>query len=58
MLLEERFGQPFTIAYEDVTTLTHGPPLRATDHKGLLVFADQLRENVHYDRAKMKIRGT
>jgi len=33
MLLEERFGQPFTIAYEHVTELTHGPPLRATDVK-------------------------
>ena len=41
MLLEERFGQPFTIAYEHVTKLTHGPPLRATDRKGLLAFADQ-----------------
>lgn len=47
MLLEDRFGQPFTIAYEHVTTLTHGPPLRATDHKGLLAFADQLKSCDH-----------
>ena len=47
MLLEERFGQPFTIAYEHVIKLTHGPPLRATDRKGLLAFADQLKSCEH-----------
>ncbi|XP_068759642.1 uncharacterized protein [Montipora capricornis] len=47
MLLEERFGQPFTIAYEHVTKLTHGRPLRATDRKGLLAFADQLKSCEH-----------
>ena len=47
MLLEERFGQPFTIAYEHVTKLTHGPPLRAMDRKGLLAFADQLKSCEH-----------
>ena len=47
MLLEERFGQPFTIAYEHITKLTHGPPLRATDRKGLLAFADQLKSCEH-----------
>ncbi|XP_068720606.1 uncharacterized protein [Montipora capricornis] len=47
MLLEERFGQPFTIAYEHVTKLTHGTPLRATDRKGLLAFDDQLKSCEH-----------
>ena len=47
MLLEERFGQPFTIAYEHVTKLTHAPPLRAADRKGLLAFADQLKSCEH-----------
>ena len=47
MLLEERFGQPFTIAYEHVTKLTRGPPLRATDRKGLLAFTDQLKSCEH-----------
>ena len=47
MLLEERFGQHFTIAYEHVTKLTHGPTLRATDCKRLLAFADQLKSCEH-----------
>ncbi|XP_068731204.1 uncharacterized protein [Montipora capricornis] len=47
MLLEKRFGQPFTIAYEHVTKLTHGPPLRETDRNGLLAFADQLKSCEH-----------
>ena len=47
MLLEKRFGQPFTIAYEHVTKLTHGPPLRETGRKGLLAFADQLKSCEH-----------
>ena len=47
ILLEERFGQPFTIAYEHVTKLTHGPLLRAMDRKGLLAFADQLKTCKH-----------
>ena len=47
MLLEERFGQPFTIAYEHVTKLTHGPTLTARDCKGLLAFADQLKSCEH-----------
>ncbi|XP_015760090.1 PREDICTED: uncharacterized protein LOC107339334 [Acropora digitifera] len=47
MLLEERFVQPFTIAYEHVTKLTHGPPPRATDRLGLLAFADQLKSCEH-----------
>lgn len=46
-LLEERFGHPFTIASKYVTKLTEGPPLKPLDRKGLLAFADQLKDCEH-----------
>ena len=43
-LLKERFGHPFKIASAHLNRITRGPPLRPYDQRGLLAFADQLRD--------------
>ena len=43
-LLQDRFGHPFKIAVAHLNQITHGPPVKPYDQKGLLAFADQLRD--------------
>ena len=46
-LLEERFGQPFTIVSKYVGKSTQGTPLKPQDREGLLAFADRLKDCNH-----------
>lgn len=41
-LPEDRFGHPFKIATAHLSQVTHGPPVKPYDQRGLLAFADQL----------------
>ena len=43
-LLEERFGHPYKIAAAHLNRITRGAPLKPYDQRGLLTFADQLRD--------------
>ena len=43
-LLEERFGHPYKIVAAHLNRITRGAPLRPYDQRGLLTFADQLRD--------------
>ena len=43
-LLEERTGHPYKIAAAHLNRITHGTPLKPYDQRGLLTFADQLRD--------------
>ncbi|KAK2565608.1 hypothetical protein P5673_010736 [Acropora cervicornis] len=43
-LLEERFGHPYKIAAAHLNRITRGAPLKHNDQRGLLTFADQLRD--------------
>ena len=43
-LLQDRFGHPFKIAVAHLNQITHGPPVKPYDQRGLLAFADQLRD--------------
>ena len=43
-LLEERFGHPYKIAAAHFNRITRGAPLKRYDQRGLLTFADQLRD--------------
>ncbi|XP_068704520.1 uncharacterized protein [Montipora foliosa] len=43
-LLEERFGHPYKIAATHLNRITSGTPLKPCDQRGLLTFADQLRD--------------
>ena len=44
ILLEERFGHPYKIAAAHLNTITRGAPFKPYDQRGLLTFADQLRD--------------
>ncbi|KAL9982123.1 hypothetical protein ACROYT_G010928 [Oculina patagonica] len=43
-LLKDRFGHPFKIATAHLNQVTRGPPVKPNDQKGLLAFADQLKD--------------
>ena len=43
-LLEERFGHPYKIATAHLNRVVRGPSLKPYDQRGLLTFADQLRD--------------
>ena len=43
-LLKEHFGHPFKIATAHLNQVTHGPPVKPDDQKGLLAFGDQLKD--------------
>ena len=43
-LLRERFGHPYMIATAVIKKATDGAPLKPSDHKGLLAFADELQD--------------
>ena len=44
VLLEERFGHPYKIATGHLNRVVRDPPLKPYDQRGLLTFADQLRD--------------
>ena len=43
-LLQDHFGHPFKIAVAHLNQITHDPPVKLYDQKGLLAFPDQLRD--------------
>ncbi|KAL9958369.1 hypothetical protein ACROYT_G035375 [Oculina patagonica] len=43
-LLKDRFGHPFKISTAHLNQVTRGPPVKPNDQKGLLAFADQLKD--------------
>ncbi|KAL9952798.1 hypothetical protein ACROYT_G040106 [Oculina patagonica] len=43
-LLKDRFDHPFKIATAHLNQVTRGPPVKPNDQKGLLAFADQLKD--------------
>lgn len=43
-ILQERFGDPYTIACASINQVTKGPALKPSDREGLLALADKLKD--------------